>query len=452
MEKLKKCEFQSIKLTNKERNSEIRKQYKVLKNIGNGTYGKVWLAKHVTTQKMYVIKAINITKKNSDRVKKSALFESKLLRNLKHPNIVSYRQTFCSNSSICIVMSYCEEGDLYHKLKNRNGVLLSENKIIDIFIQITMAVQHLHRNNIIHRDLKTQNIFLTKNEIVKVGDFGIAKFLDQADMTQTLIGTPYYMSPELISHKPYNFKCDIWALGCVLYELASLKHAFDSKVIQKLMKQIINTQIPPVPSRYSKSFSSLVELLLNRKPESRPTTDRILQFSFIRRHTNTLLERIRKKKLNQQLLNEPAKIPLIKNSIGVKLKCIDETKKTTIQNHYFNSKSEVKKSPINDSGYATENVSTSTLNKCVNVNHKARDRRRRNVVNYDKKENIRKFENFNINSALHNTDEKEKLVNISRITQHLHNECFNKLGTERLRKAIKLIEMQENNKDAMVII
>eukprot|EP00953_Heterococcus_sp_UTEX-ZZ885_P030029 15888-Heterococcus_DN1.PRE.1 len=125
-------------------------------------------------------------------------------------------------------MDYADGGDLYGYLKGRKGVPLAEERVIDWFVQITLALKHIHDRKILHRDLKTQNIFLTLGRVVKLGDFGIAKVLaNTMDHARTAIGTPYYMSPEICQERRYNHKSDMWSLGCVLYEMAALRHAFE---------------------------------------------------------------------------------------------------------------------------------------------------------------------------------------------------------------------------------
>ncbi len=115
-------------------------------------------------------------RKTSDRDKMSAQQEAQLLKNLKHPNIVSYKESFQIDGYLNIVMLFCDGGDLYTKIKEQNGKFLEETQIVEWFVQIAMALQYLHDKNILHRDLKTQNIFLTRNKIVKVGDLGIARY------------------------------------------------------------------------------------------------------------------------------------------------------------------------------------------------------------------------------------------------------------------------------------
>lgn len=178
-----------------------------------------------------MIKKLNLIT-SSKRERRSAEQEAQLLSRLRHPNIVTYRESWEGDDcQLYIVMGFCEGGDLYHRLKQQKGELLPERQVVEWFVQIAMALQvwiflilckyfkaiwsqrlrfafqYLHERNILHRDLKTQNIFLTKTNIIKVGDLGIARVLEnQNDMASTLIGTPYYMSPELLSNKPYNHK------------------------------------------------------------------------------------------------------------------------------------------------------------------------------------------------------------------------------------------------------
>ena len=152
--------------------------------------------------------------------------------------------------ALCIVMDYADGGDLYaligsHKSKK---VLMQESQIVSIFSQICLAIRHVHSKRILHRDLKTQNVFLTKQRKVQLGDFGISRVLQNTyDCAKTAIGTPYYLSPEICQEKPYNHKSDVWSLGCILYEMLSLNHAFDAMSMKGLILKIMRGTYPPIP-------------------------------------------------------------------------------------------------------------------------------------------------------------------------------------------------------------
>jgi NIMA (never in mitosis gene a)-related kinase len=180
----------------------VKDRYKVIKTLGRGSYGEVWLVSPLESSvdsrsipRRCVLKRVSIGRSNDEKNElATAEREAQLLSSLKHPNIGAYIESFLSRDRhLNIVMAFCEGGDLYTKIKYRKKQLLNEEQIIEWFIQITLAIQYMHERSILHRDLKTQNVFLTKQEIVKVGDLGIAKILDNngADLATTVIGTPY---------------------------------------------------------------------------------------------------------------------------------------------------------------------------------------------------------------------------------------------------------------------
>ncbi|VDO14996.1 unnamed protein product, partial [Rodentolepis nana] len=193
--------------------------------------------------------------------------EISVLAKLNHPNIVKYCHSFEESDAIYIIMEYCDGGDLYTKINSQKGVLFAEDEILDWFVQISLAVKHIHDHMILHRDIKSQNIFLTSKGRIKLGDFGIAKILKNTfDLARTCIGTPYYLSPEICENKPYNNKSDIWALGCVLYELTTLKHPFDAGNIKSLVLKIISGRYPPISPKYSIDLRNLISKLFQRNP------------------------------------------------------------------------------------------------------------------------------------------------------------------------------------------
>ena len=150
------------------------------------------------------------------------------------------------------------------------------------FVQLCLSLEYIHRRKILHRDIKSQNVFLTKSNTIKVGDFGISKVLDNTnDQAMTVQGTPYYMSPEVCQSKPYTYKSDVWSLGCILYELCALKHAFNSENLLGLVFKIVQDHVDPIPSHYSDDLKNLVSFLLNKNDKDRPQVLDILKIPFV---------------------------------------------------------------------------------------------------------------------------------------------------------------------------
>ncbi|XP_042225332.1 serine/threonine-protein kinase ppk1-like isoform X2 [Homarus americanus] len=262
----------------------------VVREIGRGSYGSVWLVRRSNNQKNLVLKCVELSHCNQQEVE-AARQEVLILAGLRHPNIVSYKGSFELDRRLNLLMGYCEGGDLFTRIQQQHGSLFPEQKIIRWFIQITMALQYLHSHNILHRDLKTQNIFLTRSGLIKLGDFGIARILGSSiDMATTMIGTPYYMSPELFAGLPYNYKSDMWALGCCLYELATLKHPFPARDISALINRISRGKVGDVSNHYSEDLQCLVQSLMNRSPGLRPSTSQILLQPSIRNHISVFLD------------------------------------------------------------------------------------------------------------------------------------------------------------------
>ncbi|CAN0324950.1 unnamed protein product, partial [Ectocarpus fasciculatus] len=246
-------------------------RYRVNEVVGSGGFGQAVLCTRKTDNKACIIKQINIPML-SPEARREARKEATLLENLSHPSIVGFWESFFHGPSeglLCIVMDYADGGDLGDYLKKRNGRLLDEELIFDWFVQMTSALRYIHEKNILHRDLKPMNVFLTGSGTIKLGDFGIAKVLEcTADMANSICGTPFYMAPEVLDYHPYGHKADMWSLGCILYEMARLRRPFTS------VAKIFQTDPEPIPaSRYSAELRSLVDELLRKDPHARPSTD-----------------------------------------------------------------------------------------------------------------------------------------------------------------------------------
>eukprot|EP01017_Pseudomicrothorax_dubius_P014976 TRINITY_DN17457_c0_g1_i1.p1 TRINITY_DN17457_c0_g1~~TRINITY_DN17457_c0_g1_i1.p1 ORF type:complete len:406 (-),score=88.96 TRINITY_DN17457_c0_g1_i1:628-1845(-) len=227
----------------------------------------------------------------SERDRADTIREAKILAALRHPNIIRFREVYKTKKGrLCLVMDYADGGDLSKRIAAQKGVLFPESKILDWFTQLCLALKHVHDRKIIHRDLKSGNVFITGSDVLKLGDFGIAKVLDHTrHMAKTLVGTPYYLSPEIIEAKPYSFKSDVWSLGVLLYELIALRPPFTAENLHFLALKIVRGAYPPLPVTVSSGLKSLVESLLKVDPAKRPTVNEILRMPLIQRRIKDFL-------------------------------------------------------------------------------------------------------------------------------------------------------------------
>ena len=291
--------------------------YIIKERLGVGSYGTVYKAKKKNSNKIYVIKQISLLGLAEQQINEYKL-EASILSSIKSNYVVKYYDSFEEKNNLNIIMEYCDGGDLYQFIeeKKKTKHLLTENLIWELFIKMILGLSSIHNMKILHRDLKTQNIFLTKNLEVKIGDLGVAKKLNQTNFAKTFIGTPYYLSPELCSEKPYNDKSDIWAIGCILYELCTYKHPFNAKSQGALILRILNSNPERINQYYSRDLQKMIDLLLDKNYVLRPSCADILQMPIV-------LLKSKKCNLYSIILNENSKYHLIinlDNSINIKNK------------------------------------------------------------------------------------------------------------------------------------
>eukprot|EP00440_Ansanella_granifera_P008569 gb/GFBE01009283.1/.p1 GENE.gb/GFBE01009283.1/~~gb/GFBE01009283.1/.p1 ORF type:complete len:688 (+),score=135.27 gb/GFBE01009283.1/:1-2064(+) len=267
-------------------------RYERLRVLGEGAFGTAHLVREKAHPRShYVAKEIRMSHLGT-KERDLAIAESQVLRRISHANIIGYVNSFLEGPRLFIVMEYADGGDLATQIKLRKDANGSfrETEIMSFHVQLVLALSHIHGHKILHRDLKPLNIFLTKQLIVKLGDFGISKVLESTTAgAQTTIGTPLYLAPEICNGEAYGVKSDLWSLGVVTYELAALQVPFQAPSMMNLVVKVCNAEAAPIPSRYSSQLSGIVTGLLQKQPRKRVALVELLRSPFVRQHMESLL-------------------------------------------------------------------------------------------------------------------------------------------------------------------
>lgn len=264
------------------------RDFKVVGCIGKGSYGAVYKCKRRLDGESYAVKEVNITKLNP-REREDAVNEIRVLASVHHPNVIGYHDAFTERDNLYIVMEFAERGDICGKLKKYREAnrFLREEVVWAYFIQMAQAVAHLHSRRIMHRDIKPKNVFLTSKDHIRIGDLGCSKVLKK-DLARTQIGTPYYMSPEIWGNLAYGYSCDVWALGCVLFEMCALRPPFAGKDLPSLSSAVCRSATPAIPRHFSSELQGIVNTMLNKSAADRPSISSILALPQVQAHMHLL--------------------------------------------------------------------------------------------------------------------------------------------------------------------
>ena len=259
--------------------SEYNK-YNIISELGKGAFGKVYKVFNDLEKKYYVIKEISLNGLNNEMIQQMKN-EANFLSQFISEYIVKYKESFEDNNknTFNIVMEYCRKGDLrqfinkYKKL----GKIINEDVIYSIILDICNGIKAIHNKNIIHRDLKPENIFIDDDYNIKIGDLGISKQLSENTLyAQTFAGTRNYMAPEIFNNDIYNNKVDIWALGCIIYELFTLNFCFKGP---NLVTKIIGGKYERIiyQNNIFSDWQNIIDIILKINPDERPDIDNLIK-------------------------------------------------------------------------------------------------------------------------------------------------------------------------------
>lgn len=275
--------------------------YDIVEKIGAGNYGSVYVVKSKRNAATYVVKYIDLAQRTIPQ-RKEAENEVAVMSKIHHPNLIGFIEAFVENDALHIVMEYADGDDLEKMLVGclNRRVWMPEEQILSIFVQIVLGTRQLHKQHMLHRDLKSANIFLNSKGEVKIGDFGFSKQLNYTvALASTICGTPYYFSPELCQKLPYNYKSDVWSLGVILYEMINLRKPFEAKTLKELRVKVCSEDPWPfVGTHVSGDLKALCFALLRKNSNERPALDQVLARPFVRAHLAKLNVTLAEKGVN----------------------------------------------------------------------------------------------------------------------------------------------------------
>ena len=267
--------------------------FECIKELGTGSFGRVYLVRHKITKAKYAIKAIN--KKNKSNIEEKPYFrrEIEIMYRIHHPNVVKLYGHFEDDNYCYFIMEYIPKGNTYYLIPKHGRRKQTNHLIASIIKDVVSAVYYLHRMNppIIHRDIKPENVLMDENDRAILTDFGWSNYLDDSEKRSTICGTPIYLAPEMINSKGHDEKVDIWCIGVLLFELITGRVPFQGNDIDTL-KYNIRTMKISWPSDISSEAKDLISKILKYNPYDRLTAEEILNHTFIRKYFPKAVEQL----------------------------------------------------------------------------------------------------------------------------------------------------------------
>ena len=361
------------------------------KFLGKGAFGSVCLVTRKADKKIYAMKSINIGKLDQNQ-REASLNEIRILASLNHPNIIGYKEAFYDENSrtLNIIMEYADDGDINHKIQEnlKRRLQFEESQVWEWIIQLLKGLKYLHDNKIMHRDLKCANIFLMKNGLVKIGDLNVSK-ITKSNMARTQTGTPYYIAPEIWKDKPYDYKCDIWSLGCIIYEICTSRPPFRGTSLAELGNNILRGYYLPF-SGFSNDIKNLIAKMLIVDPIKRASINELLNSEIIKRKINSLGgNNIINIKDNSKKANLIKTIKLPRNMKEINL--------ALPKNRYSQKESMMENDPYEK----TKNIYIETINKLKEEKKEINNKQKNQLeVIVEKPNIIKKNDNNNYNNNI----------------------------------------------------
>ena len=368
------------------------------KDLGKGAFGSVRIVTRKKDKQIYAMKSVSIGKLDN-KEKEAALNEVRILASLNHPNIIGYKDAFYdeNSKSLNIVMEYADDGDISHKIKEnlKRRLRFEESTLWEWIIQILEGLKYLHDNKIMHRDLKCANIFLMKNGQLKIGDLNVSK-LAKNNMAKTQTGTPFYLAPEIWKDLPYDYKCDIWSVGCIIYELCTSRPPFRGTSLKELCHNVMTGYYLPI-SGFSNDMREIISKMLIVDPKRRYSTDELLNCEIIKKRIKSS-----KNEIITQGIQNSKKANFIKT---IKLPRNMHDINSALPQSRYNPKESMMD---NDPYEQTKNIYMETIKK-QNFNPTNVKIQPEPMNNYDKNALLqKKYQQQNINNKLEIIEEKPK--------------------------------------------